>query len=222
MARRKQIGGDWAFPNINAKSVVEITKKSGGATVDPSTGKLEESGTFVSVSGHEGRVPVSEFTGDTIKDYASRENIQEALTKYPTRRLGTWVDTDEAGNPTAFLDVSRKIKATPEGNQRARIAMMAANQFAAFNLDTFKTEYNPLEKTVLHRAGGAPELQEGERERWLRSKQPMGSEVVYAWTTEPQKVSRGRGRKKQTISPGQGMFIFTGSEGQMAPPQTLE
>ena len=219
MASKKKVSSDWAFPKSDPEQIAEVTKKQGGATVDMTTGKLMETGTYVSVPGHEKRVPAEGLSAEEIKKYSSNPETVSALTENAERKLGTWIDTDEKGRPTAFMDVSQGFPNTPVGNKNARLAMLANQQFAGFNLDTFQSEYNPVQESVLGRAGGAPELQEGEAERWVNSTKPIGEEIVYAWTTEPQQISQGRGRRKHVIPANQGTFIFTGDSGQMSPPK---
>lgn len=217
MADKNKLPEGWNFPKVNPREVVESTIKEGGHTVNLMTGAVPSSGTAVSIPGHEQRIPLENFSEEEIAKYTNTPEHFEAATARPARHLGTWVDVDEAGKPTAFADVSRLHKSTPEGNRRARLSMMANNQFAAFNFDKFVTEYNPLQQSVLERAGGKPKLMEGEAERWVSSKEPIGQEVVYAETTEPKVISKGRGRKKTTIAPGQGTFIFTGQGSQLQP-----
>ena len=215
MADQKRVPEDWNFPNVDPNKVVEETLKEGGHTVNLLTGVQPTTGTAVSIPGHEQRIPVDFFSGEEVAKYINSPEHFAAATARPSRHLGTWIDSDEEGNKVAFADVSRVFKNTPEGNRRARLAMMANNQFAAFNFDNFVTEYNPLQQEVLNRAGGAPKLMEGEAERWVTSKEPIGQEVVFAETTEPQTVSQGRGRKKKVIPAGQGTFIFTGQGSQL-------
>ena len=215
MASKKQVPEGWQFPNVDPNEVVTETIAEGGHTVNLLTGVQPKTGTAVSIPGHEQRIPMESFSAEEIARYINTPEHFEAATARPARHLGTWVDADEAGNKVAFADVSRVHKSTPEGNRRARLAMMANNQFAGFNFDEFVTEYNPLQQAVLNRAGGKPKLMEGEGERWVTSKEPIGQEVVYAETTEPQVISRGRGKKKKTIPAGQGTFIFTGKGSQL-------
>lgn len=215
MADKKQVPEGWSFPKVDPNKVVKATLEEGGHTVNLMTGVQPTTGTAVSIPGHEKRTPVDAFSTEEITNYINSPEHFEAVTARPSRHLGTWVDSDEEGNKMAFADVSRVFKSTPEGNRRARLSMMANNQFGAFNFDNFVTEYNPLEQAVLNRAGGAPKLMEGEAERWVTSKEPIGQEVVFAETTEPQVIPQGRGRKKKVIPAGQGTFIFTGQGSQL-------
>lgn len=217
MADMKNVPEGWKFPSVDPNEIVGETVKEGGYTVNLLTGEVPKSGTAVSIPGHEQRIPMENFSAEEIARYTNTPEHFEAATARPARHLGTWIDADEAGNKTAFADVSRVHKSTPEGNRRARLAMMANNQFAAFNFDKFVTEYNPLQQSVLGRAGGKPKLMEGEGERWVTSKEPIGQEVVFAETTEPKVISRGRGKKKTVVAPGQGTFIFTGQGSQLKP-----
>lgn len=217
MADKNQVPEGWKFPQVDPSAIVKETLAEGGHTVNLLTGKQPTTGTAVSIPGHEQRIPIEDFSAESIAKYTNTPEHFQAATALPARHLGTWVDVDESGNPTAFADVSRVHKSTPEGNRRARLAMMANNQFAAFNFDNFVTEYNPLQESVLNRAGGKPKLMEGEAERWVTSKEPIGQEVVFAETTEPQVISQGRGKKKKVIPPGQGTFIFTGQGSQLQP-----
>lgn len=211
---------EWSFPKTDPQTIVNATVDPdiGGHTVDVVTGKTPESGTLVSLPGHEERFDLSAFSTHDLANYTNTPEHFEALTARPTRRLGTWADVDEKGTPTAFVDVSRIYKDSPQGHVRARIAMVAGNQFAGFNTKTFTSEYNPTQPEVLKRAGGNVELDEGEAQRWMTSTAPIGEEVVYGFTTEPQSFSQGRGRKKAVVSANQGTFIFTGAGSQLQPP----
>lgn len=201
--------------NFSPEDVAKTTKEQGGITINPRTGRPATSGTLVSIPGHEERVPVSRLTGESIQRYAHTPEHIEALIKKQSRHLGTWVDADEAGTPTAFLDVSERYPSTPRGNRMARQAMVTGEQFAGFNIDKGTPEFNPTHPSILQRVAGAPVLQPGEAERWRKSEAPIGEEVVFGETTVPQTISRGRGRKRQNIGAGQGVIIFTGPGGQL-------
>jgi hypothetical protein len=200
--------------------IVRGTLDDGGSTTFVS-GAKPTSGTAVSLGGFEQTVPKDDFGLSPLQRYTHTPEHLGALTARPNRALGTWVDADQKGDPQVFLDVSRVFKDTPRSNRLARISTVGSNQMGSFNLGTFTTEYNPLHPEVLSRVGGDVKLDEGESERYMTSEKPIGTEVVFGETTTPQKISRGRGRKRTTVQPGQGTFIFTGSD-QMAPPPNTQ
>jgi hypothetical protein len=215
--KAEKVGRSARFKSyVTNLGVVRGTLDDGGSTTFVS-GEKPTSGTAVSLGGFEQTVPKDDFGLSPLQKYTHTPDHLNALTARPNRALGTWVDADQKGDPQVFLDVSRVFKDTPRSNRLARISTVGSNQMGSFNLGTFTTEYNPLHPEVINRVGGDVKLDEGEADRYMTSEKPIGTEVVFGETTTPQKISRGRGRKRTTIQPGQGTFIFTGSD-QMAPP----
>lgn len=215
--KKEPVGRSARFKSyVTNIGIVRNTLDDGGSTTFV-TGEKPTSGTSVSLGGFEQTVAKDDFGLAPLQKYIHTPEHLEALTARPNRALGTWVDADTQGDPQVFLDVSRVFKDTPRSNRLARISTVGSNQMGSFNLGTFTTEYNPLHPDVLKRAGGDVKLNEGEAQRYVSSEKPIGTEVVFGETTTPQKISRGRGRKRTTVLPGQGTFIFTGSD-QMAPP----
>jgi hypothetical protein len=211
----------YKYPGVNAEQVVSDTLEYGGSTTFPS-GKAPTSGTSVSLPGHENRVPADDFGVTDVMNYMHSPENHAKLTGRPNRALGMWKDNDESGNPQVFQDVSRIFKDTPRSNRLARTSAVGGNQMGIYNLETFTTEYNPTHPDVLKRAGGNVELDPGEAKRYTTSEAPVGTEVVTGATTETQKFSRGRGRKKAVVPAGQGTFIFTGAGSQLQPPPTTK
>lgn len=209
------------YPGIDPHKLASETLEYGGSTTLAS-GVTPTTGTSVSLAGHEERVPSDSFGVTDVMRYMHTPEHHAALTARPNRAIGMWADTDKAGKPHIFQDVSRVFKDTPRSNRLARTAAVGGDQMGSFNLQTFTTEYNPVHPEVLKRAGGNVQLDPGEATRYTTSEAPIGTEVVTGTTTEVQKFSRGRGRKKAVVPQNQGTFIFTGAGSQLQPPPTAK
>jgi len=221
MSEKTFDNGEFLYPGIDPHKLVADTLANGGSTTFAS-GKSPTSGTSVSLPGHEERVPTDDFGVTDVMRYMHTPENHAKLTGRPNRALGMWADTDESGKPHIFQDVSRVFKDTPRSNRLARTSAVGGNQMGIYNIETFTTEYNPTHPDVLKRAGGNVELDPGEAERYTTSEAPVGTEVVTGATTETQRFSRGRGRKKAVVPAGQGTFIFTGAGSQLQPPPTTK
>lgn len=221
MSEKPFDNGEFRYPGIDPNKLVSDTLANGGSTTFAS-GESPTSGTSVSLPGHENRFPADDFGVTDVMKYMHTPENHAKLTGRPNRALGMWKDNDASGKPQVFQDVSRIFKDTPRSNRLARTSAVGGNQMGIYNLKTFTTEYNPTHPDVLKRAGGNVELDPGEAKRYTTSEAPVGTEVVTGATTETQKFSRGRGRKKAVVPAGQGTFIFTGAGSQLQPPPTTK
>jgi ADP-ribose pyrophosphatase YjhB (NUDIX family) len=109
----------------DAARIVEQTKKNGGLSADPATGREPRHGFMVGQAGTSHVVPAVEFYSvrgpRLVRDYLEGHHVQLS---HPKARLGTWHDR-ESGN--VFLDVSRNHRdleeATLDGKRNDQIAI---------------------------------------------------------------------------------------------------
>ena len=159
----------------------EVKAPEGGFTIDINTGRRPDSGTSVSLPGHEKAMPAAQATPGAIKGYTKAN--AKVLTQ-PGNHLGGWNESPASG-PEAFLDVSTVIPDEVD----ARRAIMDRNQIAGFNLDSVESVYNPFHPRT------------GEADAQFGGIGPDNSENREFWATSPNRRPANRGRNGM-LGPG--------------------
>jgi hypothetical protein len=205
------MGHGWSFP-VNPEEVVKRTLE-GGYTVNLNTGEEPKTGTMVSIPGHEVPVPIDKFSDKDVKDFSNSERMN--ILKKPEMHMGTWRSADDKTiGDAAYLDISKRFEDNPSGASEARTAAMQGDQWALYNIDRKMFEKNITKPEVVEGIKEDKKIQitpESIKE-YPESTNPVGTEVAYGWKTEPETISRGRGRRKLNIPAGQLTFIELGEK----------
>lgn len=133
---------------MNRRSFRQALKRSGGFTVNPSTGQSPSSGYAVSDYGAEsvGRVKSRAKTARRVNDYLGQRT--DLMAPEQRKHLGGWREHGGGKSPTQdYLDVSDVYPQTPSGRSQATMKTYHHDQKAFYDVgggqEVTNTAYDP-------------------------------------------------------------------------------